>query len=74
MDRWHQVKVALDHNRRLVEKVVRLVDSVRKRPVRSGLGSEAAGLGFFCGLPGRTVGFSPVFRAYLAGPGRTADI
>ena len=44
-----------------------LLGSVRKRPVRSGLGSEAAGLGFFWGRPGRTVGFSPAFRAYLAG-------
>jgi len=41
-------------------------------PVR--LGFRAAGLGFFCGRPGRTVGYSPAFRAYLTGPGRTADI
>ena len=48
--------------------------SVRKRSVRSGLGSKAAGLGFFHRRPGWTVGFSPTFRAYLARPGRTADI
>jgi len=41
-------------------------------PVR--LGFRAAGLGFFCCRPGRTVGYSPAFRAYLTGPGRTADI
>ena len=51
-----------------------VVTSVRKRPVRPGLRSRAAGLGFFGGRPGRTVGHSPAFRVYLTGPGRTADI
>ena len=51
-----------------------IICSVRKRPVRSGLGFRAARLGFCCGRPGRTVGYSQAFRAYLTGPGRTADI
>jgi len=41
-------------------------------PVR--LGFRAAGLGLFCCRPGRIVGYSSAFRAYLTGPGRTADI
>lgn len=51
-----------------------LPSSVRKRPVLPGLKSKAAGLGFLGGRPGRTVGFGPALAAYLARPGRTADI
>ncbi|KAG0643084.1 hypothetical protein HOY80DRAFT_1034626 [Tuber brumale] len=48
--------------------------SVRKRPVRRGLRSRVAGLGFFGGRPGRTLGHSPALPAYMTGPGPTVDL
>jgi len=56
-----------------IPSAMRIVISDYKRPARSvlGLGQPAWA---FCGWPGRTVGYCPVFRAYLTRPGRTADV